>query len=919
MIVLRYAKILKTLIRTLAIVAAISSVTICQSCSSTKNTAANRNYQAFITRYNVYYNGDEHYKETLRSMEDSYEDDYSRLLSVHPVHAYDGAKEPGVSFSRSADKARKAIQLRSIKKRPRRKTGHADDMQYQNWLKREEYNPFLHNAWLLLGKSQFMDGNFSAAISTFSLRIRHFSWLPETVTESRIWLAWAYTLSARYFEAEKTLSLVNEKKISSPQLLHLYYLVDTDLLINTGKIAEAIPVLSQAVKGASGSQKIRLNFLLGQLLELEGNKAEAYRIFGDISRSQSAPYRTKFNARIKQSEVFSGPNVNNEIKSLRSMLRYGRNKEYADQILYAIGNLYLSRNDTTHAIEAYRNAIAQPSVSGLNKALAQLRLGQIYFDRRRYDLAQPEYAEALPLLPENFPDYKNLSERSDILDELAVYSRNVVLQDSLLELSLLPPDRQLDIVNKIIADLIKREKSEAEEQRRNDFIAENTAANAVTTLQSSAAAVSSFTLNNDKSWYFYNDAAKNAGRTEFQKRWGNRKLEDDWRRHNKSTFSFSSTDTYNDSTDTSARNDENIMANLDSLAAAMDPHKPEYYLKQIPSDDIQRTNANNVIQQGLYNMGVILKDRLEDYPAAEHQFATLLSRYPDNIYRLDTYNNLFLMHMRMGNRDMAETYRQLVLSEFPESKLGYAMRDPDFLDHMARMNVIQDSLYNTTYRIYLDGSHPDSIHTIVRTVKDIYSTSPIMPKFLFLDALAYVNQNDPENFGNTLRQILEQYPESDVSPLASSWLRELNNGRDINPSDRPVRGMIWTTRLSSNVPGDSATVPDNALRFDFTDPGDPMVILAYPVDSVSPNLLLYDVARHNFSSFTIRDFDLQQMNFGNLGLLTISGFKSQRDIQMYLHSLTAINLPPQVRPIIIGKKNFELLITSGGIIRRVFQ
>ena len=150
MIVLRYAKILKTLIRTLAIVAAISSVTICQSCSSTKNTAANRNYQAFITRYNVYYNGDEHYKETLRSMEDSYEDDYSRLLSVHPVHAYDGAKEPGVSFSRSADKARKAIQLRSIKKRPRRKTGHADDMQYQNWLKREEYNPFLHNAWLIL-------------------------------------------------------------------------------------------------------------------------------------------------------------------------------------------------------------------------------------------------------------------------------------------------------------------------------------------------------------------------------------------------------------------------------------------------------------------------------------------------------------------------------------------------------------------------------------------------------------------------------------------------------------------------------------------------------------------------------------------------------------------------------------------------
>lgn len=48
-------------------------------CSPKKNTAASRNYQAFITRYNIYFNGDEHYKKTLKAMEEKYEDDYSVL------------------------------------------------------------------------------------------------------------------------------------------------------------------------------------------------------------------------------------------------------------------------------------------------------------------------------------------------------------------------------------------------------------------------------------------------------------------------------------------------------------------------------------------------------------------------------------------------------------------------------------------------------------------------------------------------------------------------------------------------------------------------------------------------------------------------------------------------------------------------
>ena len=132
-------------------------ISLLSSCGPSKNTALSRNYQAFITRYNIYYNGDTHFKETLQEMESTYEDDYSQMLFVHPSSARTRPQspQPAGDFNRSIEKAQKAIQLRSIKKRPARKSGKSSDPEYKAWMKRSEYNPFLHNAWLMMGRSQY--------------------------------------------------------------------------------------------------------------------------------------------------------------------------------------------------------------------------------------------------------------------------------------------------------------------------------------------------------------------------------------------------------------------------------------------------------------------------------------------------------------------------------------------------------------------------------------------------------------------------------------------------------------------------------------------------------------------------------------------------------------------------------------------
>ena len=86
-----------------AAVAFVALAAVFAGCSPKKNNAATRNYQAFITRYNIYYNGDTHYKETLKEMESAYEDDYSRLMFIHPAAAKSDelAPQPSGNFYRS--------------------------------------------------------------------------------------------------------------------------------------------------------------------------------------------------------------------------------------------------------------------------------------------------------------------------------------------------------------------------------------------------------------------------------------------------------------------------------------------------------------------------------------------------------------------------------------------------------------------------------------------------------------------------------------------------------------------------------------------------------------------------------------------------------------------------------------------------
>ncbi len=894
----------------------IAMVVLLAACSNKTNTARSRFWQSFTTKYNVYYNGKTNYDEQMKAMLDAYEDDYSQQLYMHPAEARSNPKapQPTGSFDRTIEKMEKAITLHSIKKKPKRKSGKGRDPKYQEWLSRDEYNPYLHNAWYMLAKAQYMKGDFLDAAATFRYIARHFTWKKDLVQECQVREALCYCAMGWPAEADNVLAHVHLDEITNKRVRALANAAFADYHIKAQEPELAIPYLAKAVRGFKGNEKVRMNFLLGQLYEQVGDKHNAYLAYKQAGSSSGSTYRTKFNARIKQSAVYEGTNIASEVKALKRMTRYDRNKEYLDQVYYAIGNLYLSHGDTLNAIENYRLAAEKSTRNGVDKAISQLTLGGIYFARRQYDDAQPCYAEAIPLVNEDYPNYKLLKKRSDVLDELAVYSQNVTLQDSLLMLSKMTPEQQLEVVNKIIEELKKQEKEEAERVAREEYMAQQDAKGSP--LGNNKNEPASYNINTDNSWYFYNTATKNAGKTQFQKMWGSRKLEDNWRRRNKTTFSF------NDEEADSAlmaladsmivnENGDTVKVDVEALKRAEDPHYPEYYLKQIPKTEEEIQSSHEIIQEGLYNMGTILKDKMEDYSAAAYEFNQLLRLYPDNTYRLDVYYNMYMMYMRNGQEEDAQPYRDSILVHFPESKYGMAMQDPNYLENLKNMNRDQENMYEEAYANYLANNH-GAVHEAYAEMMRKYPLSKIMPKFMFIDALSYLTEKDHEKFKETIKDMLQRYPQTDITPVASEIVKQLNQGRRLEGGGSNVRGMLWSTRLSND------TTPE-ALERTFTpfaeDNDKPQVfILLYPTDSVNGNLLLYEVARHNFNAFKVKDYDIEQMNFGTLGLLVVRGlenFKEATNYRSVFEKDQTINVPRQVHYVIISVDNFNLLINEG--------
>ena len=891
---------------------------ILTGCSTQKNTAQSRWWHAFNAKYNTYYNGTLAYIDGSLEKETGNKDNYTEQIPLYTVSNKNSREIGKANFDRAIEKCEKAIHQHSIKRRPewtknRRKT--AKDIE---WLSRREYNPFLWKAWMLIGRSQFYQGDFESAAATFSYMSRLYATQPAIYGKARAWLAKCYIELNWNYDAEDVIRNMLRDSIHWRAQKEWDYTF-ADYYIHTGNAEQAIPYLRKVISHEMRrKQKAREWYLMGQLQASIGNKKEAYKAFRHVIR-QNPPYELAFNARIAMTEVMAKDNAGKMISRLKRMAASDNNKEYQDQIYYAIGNIHLSRKDTLQAITAYEKGNQKSTRNGIEKGVLLLHLGDLYWAKEKFSDARRCYGEAIGLLDKDRKDYQQLANRSKVLDELVPYTDAVQLQDSLQQLARMSEKERNAAIDRVIDALKKKEKEErnrkAEEEAESTLRQDggNFANN------NNFASSNSPQKNNENSantpangqWYFYSPLTVSQGKAQFQKLWGKRDNVDNWQRINKTVVANAAgaeemTDEQRDSLAQAAEQEELLKQTSDS--AVNDPHRREYYLAQIPFTPEQLAESNKLLEDGLYHAGVIFKDKLDNLPLSRKSLLRLANNHPDYEHLDDAYYHLYLLYSRERKPEMAQTYLQKLKAEYPESQWTTLLSDPYYAENAKRGVQIEDSLYTLTYQAFRDGEY-DKVERNAQISRNRFPDGANRDKFLFVGGLSKLNDGDIKSCLADLKEVVSKYPDSRLSEMAGMIINGVDAGRRLYGGKFDLND-VWTRRSIELNDRDSTRQkgysPERNASFVF--------LLAYDPYKTNENQLLFEMAKYNFTSYMARYFDINIEDLEGLHRMQISGFNSYDEARQYANAVyqqPAIKrLLGNVRAYVISEPNLKLLGTS---------
>ena len=837
----------------------ILTMMILCSCSTQKNTWATRSFHQTKVKYNILYNGNVAYEDGLKAIRDANTDDYTQILNLYPVSNHKAAEASSSQMDKTIEKCRKCIKLHSIKSKPKRDPKKASDPKYKLWLKSEEFNANMGLAWIRLGEAEFHKGDFLGAVSTFNYIINHYSNDADMIAQCQLWIARAYAEMGWQYEAEDMLQRVNIDALTKKHA-RLYSAVKADVLLKGGHHHEAIPFVKIAIPYEKRKiYRPRFAYVLGQLYELENNKSEATDAYKTVVRL-APPTEMEFNARVRIAEM-GGKNA---IRQLRSMTRQSKYQDRLDQLYGAMGNIYLAQKDTAAALEMYEKAIAESTQAGMAKASVLVRAGDIYYEIRAYEQAQPCYREAVTILSMEHPDYARIQKRSEVLDELVVAYNQAQLQDSLQALSQKTEEEQRAIVDRIIADLIEAEKADSlkQVQEARDIMlgrkgGEPRSVNTANMLGGGG--------QQNAEWYFYNPQLIRQGQQEWRRRWGNRPLEDNWRRQNKQVVAaYPEEMMATEGTDTLA-----IATDSVSRPAPMetDIHKPEYYLQQIPRTPQDFAACDSLWREAMIALYYIYRDKVEDEALAEETLHELVERFT-------------------GHPSLDGIFEDL--------KLRALRNDEAYIASMRRMLAEQDSLYAATYTAYTKGEYAQ-VKANKRYADTEFPQSELMPRFLFLNAVSVARTEGQTAFIAELQELVNRYPTSELGSMAKDMLAMMGQGMESQTGGST--GSLADRRGQIDEDPKEAEAQEQQWSDDRKQPSIVLLRLPKP-DEEALNELLYQVALFNFSQFLIRDFDLQKMPvLGDGCALRVSGFADMDEAEWWVDM---IQKSPDMQPVLVG-------------------
>ena len=476
---------------------------------------------------------------SLESMET-----FNNLLPVFPYNNIVVARSMIPDMDKAVKKSSKVIQFHSLTVKPKRKRGNQSERE-KKFYEKNEYNRWVDDAYLMMGMAYFYKNDYFPAIESFEYLIKQFKDEPIRF-EAYIWLAKVYIQQNKYEEARNIFDIL-EGDINFPEKLKgELSLTWVDYFLKQNQIEESVPELIKAIdKTKNRRNKARYKFILAQIYEILDEHDLANIAYEDVIKLKPS-YEMSFKAVMRRAGLVTPENNDIEaiIKKLNKMLKDDKNIEYKDQIFYALAKIAQNEDKLDLAKTHYLTSTQESINDDHQKGLSFWELGKIYYAEPDYKNAQIFFDSAVSFIDAEFEYRPEMSKISLNLNRLVENIFIVEREDSLQRIAGMNEVERNAYIKQLIDEEQKRQdelKELNEENQRNlmDQSGQNTRLNPNQLGQQGqqgrqgGLGMPDNMGNSTSNWYFYNLSTVSFGQAEFTKKWGRRKLEDNWRRQNK--------------------------------------------------------------------------------------------------------------------------------------------------------------------------------------------------------------------------------------------------------------------------------------------------------------------------------------------------------------------------------------------------
>jgi tetratricopeptide (TPR) repeat protein len=812
----------------------------------------------------VLFNGQQSFERGRESMRKSLEDDFSNILPMFAYSKSAGGQVASSDMNRAIRKGRKLIEKHSITVKPPKRPSRGSSPEYLAFYNQREFNRWVDEAWMLIGKSHVFQRDWYEGISAFDMIVQIF---PEKRVrfEALLWIARAYIEMGDLENARLTLErysseVEDEKPFYSEAMATFawYWIVQKDY-------EKALGYCQKAAESANDRwQKVRWNFVLGQVAEENEQLDIARKAYAKVAKL-NPDYEFVVHARIRGILLEGGPD-NPEIarRELEKYSKEHKNLDFRDEIYYAIAQTWFWEEDTLKALTSLQLAAGYGGGNSILSGNIFKRMAEVYFNSREYIAADAYYDSTLSSLPVDYDGVYEIKKRKKKLDPLAENLKTIQYEDSVQRIAALSESEREIFIDNLLATMQQEKENQRFVDETDDAFFYQNFANR-----------GNQSTDGTGKWYFYNQPMVSLGQMEFEKRWGRRKLEDNWRRSNKGAISqldfqvdegMMPSDPFSQKP---PRESEGQPGQGDIQDVLPDR---ETLLSGLPLTDEKIRASSLKIQSSMFNAGHILAYNFHKYTEAIELFEKLLSRYPQTSYREQALMGIYMACLKKADSPCMDHYGNVITDDYPQSKFAEFIKDPQYLEHQEEIRMKMNKLYEDAYDDFYSG-YWNAVTQKTKRIIDQADES-LIPQATLLNAVAYGQADQPELFRSRLQNIVDNFPQTSQAIVAQNWLALLAQGKTPQKIDL-VKAVSFKTDTERNVKGNLTGEGMSAGKFKFEPDSVHQLIIV--VDSKADiNQLMFYLANFNFDRYTIESLELRTENLGsNVKILETGPFENK--------------------------------------------